>query len=307
MMENDNGPVSETSLSGIPLLLRGKVRDVYDLGDFLLIVATDRISAFDFVLPTPIPDKGRILTRLSVFWFDYLKDMVSNHIVETDVEKFGGFVKDAAYAKTIADNRKMLKDRSMLVKKARSVKIECVVRGYLAGSGWEEYGRQGTVCGIRLPEGLAESEKLEEPIFTPATKSKMGMHDINITEEQMIDNIGGETGKILKETSLELYVKASRFAFERGIIIADTKFEFGICEGKIILIDEILTPDSSRFWDEKKYAPGKPQDSYDKQFVRDYLTSIGWNRQPPAPNLPADVVEKTRQKYLEAERRITGI
>lgn len=293
-MENSQ-PIIETKLKGIPLFFRGKVRDIYDLGEELLIVATDRISAFDFVLPTPIPDKGKILTQISIFWFNYLKDIVPNHLISGDVEDFPS---------KLSPYKEILKDRSMLVRKARRINIECVVRGYLAGSSWQDYQREGKVCGIELNKGLRESDKLPQPIFTPATKSQTGNHDINITEKQLIDNEGIETSLFLKEKSLACYKKASNYALSRGIIIADTKFEFGTINDEIILIDEVLTPDSSRFWDKDSYQPGKPQESFDKQFVRDYLESIHWDKKPPAPELPEEIVEKTREKYHQAYHKL---
>jgi len=287
--------IVETNLVGVPLFFRGKVRDIYDLGSDLLIVATDRISAFDVVLPTPIPDKGRILTQISIFWFNYLKDIVPNHLISGDVEDF---------PKRLYPYKEILRDRSMLVKKARRINIESVVRGYLAGSGWTDYQRERRVCGVDLPRGLKESDRLPRPIFTPATKAQSGSHDINITEKQLIDNEGEEVSLFLKQKSLACYNKASDYALSRGIIIADTKFEFGILNDKIILIDEVLTPDSSRFWDKESYEPGKPQLSFDKQFVRDYLESLHWDKSPPAPELPEEIVEKTRQKYHQAYHKL---
>ncbi len=297
--------VIETKLN-LPSFIKGKVRDVYDLGDYLLIVASDRISCFDRILPTPIPDKGSILTQMSNFWFDYLKDVVPNHVVAVDVEKYADWIDRPEWKKTIDENRQLLDKRSVLVKKVKRINIECVVRGYLAGSGWKEYRESGIVCGIKLAPQMLESAKLDELIFTPATKSKKGDHDINITEKQMIDNVGQELGTKIKEASVGLYSKASLYALSKGIIIADTKFEFGVCDEGIILIDEVLTPDSSRFWDKDKYSPGSAQDSYDKQFVRDYLLSINWNKEPPVPELPGNIVEKTREKYLQAYRILTG-
>jgi len=284
-------PIIETNLKGVPLFFRGKVRDIYDLGEELLIVATDRISAFDVVLPTPIPDKGKILTQISLFWFNYLKDIVPNHLISGDVED---------YPRQLSLYKEILRGRSMLVKKANRINIECVVRGYIAGSSWTDYQRERKVCGIDLPQGLKESDRLPQPIFTPATKAQMGNHDINITEKQLIDNEGADVSLFLKEKSLACYKKASDYALSRGIIIADTKFEFGILKDEIILIDEVLTPDSSRFWDKESYEPGKPQLSFDKQFVRDYLESLHWDKRPPAPELPEEIVEKTRQKYHQA-------
>ena len=291
----DDNPIMKTELN-LPLLFRGKVRDVYDLKDNLLIVSTDRISAFDVVLPTPIPGKGKILTQMSLFWFDMMADVVKNHIVS-------GRLSD--YPENLNQSAAQIEYRSMLVKKAHRINIECVVRGYLAGSAWAEYRKAGVVCGIKLPKGLCESDILPEAIFTPAIKAENG-HDINISERQMIDNEGEEISRFLKKKSIELYRRACDYARSRGIIIADTKFEFGIAGGEIILIDEIFTPDSSRFWDEKRYKPGTPQDSYDKQFVRDYLDALSWDKTPPGPALPADVVRKTQEKYAEAFRKLTG-
>jgi phosphoribosylaminoimidazole-succinocarboxamide synthase len=287
--------VTETNLKSIPLLFRGKVRDIYDLGDKLLIVATDRISAFDFVLATPIPEKGILLTKISVFWFNFLKDVCKNHLISAEVKDFPS---------QLASEAEMLRGRSVLVKKAKRINIECVVRGYLAGSAWKEYRQSGSVCGIKLPAGLKESDKLPEVIFTPSTKAKTGDHDINITEEQFINNVGIDTANILKNTSIKLYKKAAEHAEKRGIILADTKFEFGTINNEIILIDEIFTPDSSRFWDKAKYQPGRAQDSYDKQFIRDYLESIKWNKQPPVPVLPPDIVAKTKQLYEQAYKKL---
>jgi len=303
----ENFVIKETDLKGVPLFFRGKVRDIYDLGDKLLIISTDRISAFDFVLPTAIPDKGKILNQISVFWFNYLKDIITNHLITTDITEYPEILQNLPEAE-------ILRERSMLVKKAKRINVECVVRGYLSGSAWREYQENGSVCGIKLPDGLRESDKLPEPIFTPAIKAISG-HDINITEQQVIDNEGYEVAKTIKEKSLELYEKASKYAEEHGIIIADTKFEFGsvaptgsqsALTGEIILIDEVLTPDSSRFWDKEKYEPGRAQESFDKQFVRDYLELIGWNKQPPVPELPPEIVEKTREKYWEAYHRLIG-
>jgi len=297
VMENSQA-IRETKLEGIPLFFRGKVRDIYDLGEELLIVATDRISAFDVVLPTPIPDKGKILTQISIFWFNYLKDIAPNHLITGDVEDFPS---------QLFLYKEILRDRSMLVKKARRINIESVIRGYLAGSSWKDYQSEGKICGIDLPKGLMESDRLPQPIFTPATKSQSGNHDINITEKQLIDNEGEEVSLFLKEKSLAAYKKASDYALSRGIIIADTKFEFGILSDKIILIDEVLTPDSSRFWDKESYQPGKPQLSFDKQFVRDYLESLNWDKTPPAPRLPEEIVQKTREKYHQAYQKLVKV
>jgi phosphoribosylaminoimidazole-succinocarboxamide synthase len=276
---------------------RGKVRDIYDLVDRLLIVATDRISAFDVVMPNPIPDKGRILTQLSGFWFNLTKGIVPNHILSIKVED---------YPKECQPYQEMLKDRSMLVVKTDVLPVECVVRGYLSGSGWEEYRTTGEVCGIKLPKGLSESSKLEEPIFTPATKAEMGFHDENIPFEKMEKIVGKVHAKKLRSLSLAVYKKARDFAEERGIIIADTKMEFGLKNKELLLIDELLTPDSSRFWPKDGYQPGGSQKSFDKQFLRDYLLSLKWDKNPPAPQLPEEIVRKTREKYLEAYERLVG-
>lgn len=289
-------PVWETKLEGVKLIKRGKVRDIYEIDGSLLIVATDRISAFDVVLPTPIPDKGRILTLMSLFWFDFLKDMIENHLITADVDK---------YPESLKPYKEILSQRSMLVRKTKVIPVECIVRGYITGSAMKEYQKTGEVCGIKLPPGLKEADKLPEPIFTPSTKAEMGEHDVNITFEEMIKIVGKDTAEFLKKTSLKLYKKAADYAEEKGIIIADTKFEFGIYEGKIILIDEVLTPDSSRFWPKDEYQPGKSQKSFDKQFIRDWLKSIDWDPQNP-PSIPQDIVEKTREKYLEALYRLTG-
>jgi phosphoribosylaminoimidazole-succinocarboxamide synthase len=286
-----------TEFKSLPLKGMGKVRDIYDLGDRLLIVATDRISAFDVVMPNPIPDKGRILTQLSKFWFTLTKEMVSNHVISTEVEDF---------PKECQPYQEILKDRSMLVVKTEVLPIECVVRGYLSGSGWEEYKKTGEVCGIQLPKGLLESSKLEEPIFTPATKAEMGLHDENITLERAEKIIGKDLAQQLKSLSLKIYQKARDYGEEKGIIIADTKMEFGIKDSKLILIDELLTPDSSRFWPKSEYRPGGSQKSFDKQFLRDYLLSIQWNKTPPAPSLPEEIIQKTREKYIEAYERLVG-
>jgi phosphoribosylaminoimidazole-succinocarboxamide synthase len=286
----------ETHLPGVKLFSRGKVRDVYELGDNLLIVATDRLSAFDVVMREGIPDKGRVLTQLSCFWFGFIKDEIRHHLITADVSDYPPELRSFAG---------QLQGRSMLVEKAQPFPIECVVRGYLAGSGWKEYRATGSVCGIKLPGGLQEASRLENPIFTPATKAQTG-HDENITWEQMVAQVGTVAAEKLRELSLGLYRKGREFAEGRGIIIADTKFEWGLKDGQVILIDEVLTPDSSRFWPQREYAPGKPQPSFDKQFVRDYLESLHWNKQPPPPSLPAEVVEKTSQKYGEAYRLLTG-
>jgi phosphoribosylaminoimidazole-succinocarboxamide synthase len=286
--------ISQTDFAGLKLRARGKVRDIYELGDQLLIVATDRLSAFDVVLPTPIPDKGRVLTQLSLFWFEKLASIVPNHVISAD--NFGGAL--ASYADA-------LQGRAMLVRRTEPVPIECVVRGYLSGSGWKDYQKTGSVCGIALPAGLRESERLPEPIFTPSTKATSG-HDENISFDETVARIGRPLAEKLRDTSLAIYKSAAEFASARGIIIADTKFEFGLIGGELIWIDEALTPDSSRFWPGNQYMPGTTQPSFDKQYVRDYLEKIGWDKQPPAPPLPADVVAATRDKYREAYQRITG-
>jgi len=289
--------VSITDFKTLTLKGRGKVRDIYDLGDQLLIVATDRISAFDVVMPNPIPDKGRILTQLSEFWFDLTKAIAPNHVLSTEVED---------YPKACKPYEEMLKDRSMLVVKTDVLPIECVVRGYLSGSGWEEYNKTGEVCGIPLPKGLLESSKLEEPIFTPATKAEIGLHDENIAFGKVEKIVGKDRAKKLRSLSLAIYRKAREFAEGRGIIIADTKMEFGVKGKNLLLVDELLTPDSSRFWPKEGYRPGGPQKSFDKQFLRDYLLSIKWDKSPPAPQLPEEIITKTRAKYLEAYERLVG-
>jgi phosphoribosylaminoimidazole-succinocarboxamide synthase len=286
----------KTDLSGVKLHRRGKVRDIYDLGDHFLIVATDRLSAFDVVLPSPIPNKGKVLTQMSAFWFDRFKDVVPNHVVSTDVGK---------YPQNLRQFRDQLQDRSMLVKKAKVFPVECVARGFLTGSGLKDYNKTGSVCGIKLPPGLRDSDRLPEPIFTPATKAETG-HDENVSEEQAAKIIGQDTVRRLKELTLQLYSRGVEYARTRGIIVCDTKFEFGLIDGRISIVDEMLTPDSSRFWPADQYSPGKPQPSFDKQFVRDYLEKIGWNKQPPAPELPDDIVKATSAKYVEALRLLTG-
>lgn len=290
-------PIVETRFDGLKLLKKGKVRDIYDLGDHLLMVATDRISAFDVVMPDPVPDKGKILTRLSLFWFKAMRPLVANHVVSADV---------ADYPDPCRPHAAALKDRSMLVKKAQPLPIECVVRGFISGSGWKSYQETGSVCGIRLPDGLQESGRLPEPIFTPSTKEEVGQHDINIDFDEAVKRIGSEAAEKVRRLSLEIYRKGAVLAEKKGIIIADTKFEFGYVDDELILIDEVLTPDSSRFWPQDTYSPGGAQKSYDKQYLRDYLIAIKWNRKPPAPTLPAEVVNNTRQKYLEALNQLTG-
>ncbi|RKY83477.1 phosphoribosylaminoimidazolesuccinocarboxamide synthase [candidate division KSB1 bacterium] len=291
-----NRVVMQTDLPGVKLLKRGKVRDIYDLGDQLLIVASDRISAFDVVMPNGIPDKGKILTQLSRFWFEQTADIILNHFISTDMEDFPA---------NIQPYREQLEGRSMLVCKAEPLPVECVVRGYLAGSGWKEYQQHGAICGVTLPPGLPEYGRLEEPIFTPATKATTG-HDENITVEKMKNLIGTQLTEKIIEVSLAIYQRAHNYAEAKGIIIADTKFEFGIYDDQLILIDELLTPDSSRFWPLDDYEPGTTPPSFDKQYLRDYLTEIGWDKSPPAPQLPETVVKQTRTKYLEALKRLTG-
>jgi len=286
--------IGNTEFMNIPLLSKGKVRDLYDFGDKMLIVVTDRISAFDVVFPNLIPNKGRVLNKISEFWFDYTKDIVPNHMITTNVAEFPGGL--SAFSEE-------LNGRAMLVKKAEMIEIECVVRGYLAGSGLKEYKANGTICGIKLPVGLVEGSKLPEPIFTPAHKAHTG-HDENISHKIMVDKIGSEITEKLKEISLKLYLEASKRAEKGGIILADTKFEFGIIDGVINLGDEAFTPDSSRFWNVDEYKPGGPQKSFDKQYMRDYLETIDWDKTPPAPELPEEVVRNTELKYLEAYERI---
>jgi len=299
VQELEDKAILNIELPGIKLFKKGKVRNVFDLGDRLLLVTSDRISAFDSVMPNGIPDKGKILTQLSAFWFDYTKSIIKNHMISANVHNFPSDIN------VNEDVKKLLSKRTMLTYKTDSIDIECVARGYLSGSAWKEYQQNGSVCGIKLPTGLKESDKLPEPIFTPATKAASG-HDVNISEKEMKDKIGNEDGSFLKEKTLEVYNAARDYADTKGIIIADTKFEFGKLDGKIILIDEILTPDSSRFWPKDTYKPGGAQPSFDKQFVRDYLISIKWNKEPPAPRLSDEVVLKTREKYLEAFKMLSG-
>ena len=283
-------------LENVALFRKGKVRDIYDLGDQLLFIATDRLSAFDYVLPNGIPYKGKVLTGLSLFWFNYTNSIVDNHLISTDT---------ADLPSKLAQCADLIAGRFMLVKKAERIDIECVVRGYLAGSAWREYQANGQVCGIKLPSGLRESEKLPEIIFTPATKADSG-HDENITISRMENLSGKDLANQLIECSIAIFASASEKAESQGLILSDTKFEFGLLDGKLIAIDEMLTPDSSRFWPMDDYEPGRPQKSFDKQYVRDYLESIGWNKQPPVPQLPEEVISKTSEKYLEAYRRIVG-
>ena len=289
-------PTLQTELDGLNLLRRGKVRDIYELGDNLLIVSTDRISAFDCVMPNGIPNKGKVLTQLAKFWFDMTQDIVPNHIISCDVND---------YPEEAKKHSGVLNGRSMLVKKADMQEVECIVRGYLAGSGWKDYQNTGKVCGIALPEGLKQAEKLPNVIFTPSTKASSG-HDENISEAEMMKIVGEELGTKLRDTSIAIYEKALAHAESRGIILADTKFEFGKIGDDLLLIDEILTPDSSRFWPRDGYQVGTSPQSFDKQFVRDYLETLDWDKTPPAPELPADIVAKTEAKYLEAFERITG-
>ena len=289
-----NPVVWETNLEGSHLRNRGKVRDLYDVGDSLLIVATDRLSAFDVVLPTPIPDKGRVLTQLSMFWFNLLRDVIPNHVITaTD------------FTGVLAPHKNILEGRAMLCRKTEPIPIECVVRGYLAGSGWKDYQKTGNVCGVALPKGMRESDALPEPIFTPSTKATTG-HDENISFDETTRRVGRPLAERLRAATLEIYRQAADYAAARGIIIADTKLEFGLVGDDLVWIDEALTPDSSRFWPADGYAPGRSQPSFDKQYVRDYLERIGWNKQPPGPELPADVVAATQAKYREAYRLLTG-
>ncbi len=288
--------VLETNLP-LPLQARGKVRDIYDLGDHLLFIASDRISAFDCVLGSGIPCKGRVLTQTSLFWFDFLRDTIPSHLLTAETVQ---------YPEELKAHRQLLEGRSMIVKKARMIQIECVARGYLAGSGWKEYKTAGTVCGISLPPGLQESDRLPQPIFTPATKAETG-HDENVAFSQVVDLIGRELADRLREITLAIYGRASAYALERDLILADTKFEFGFIGDQLILADEVLTPDSSRYWPADGYRPGGPQLSFDKQYVRDYLETLSWDKRPPAPSLPPDVIRKTSEKYQDAYVRLTGL
>lgn len=289
--------VIQTDFTDLKIFKRGKVRDVYDLGDTLLMIATDRISAFDVVMPDPIPDKGKILTQISLFWFDLMRPLLSNHIISSKTDDYPEECKKYA---------EILEGRSMLVKKTKPLPIECVVRGYISGSGWKSYQESGTICGIKLPEGLNESEKLNEAIFTPSTKEEVGTHDVNIDFAETVNLVGNDIADKVKSLSYEIYKKGAEIAEEKGIIIADTKFEFGLIEDEIILIDEVLTPDSSRFWPKDTYHPGGSQESFDKQYLRDYLLSINWDQKPPAPPLPEEVIKNTRNKYIEALNKLTG-
>ncbi len=287
----------QTDYKDLKLFKRGKVRDVYEVGENYLIISSDRLSAFDVIMNEGIPFKGQMLTEISKFWFDFSKDMIDNHLISTDVNEFPEELKK--YSDEIAG-------RSMLVKKAELIPLECIVRGFISGSGWKDYQKSGSICGIKLPSGMVESEKMSEPIFTPSTKADIGDHDENISENKAIDLVGQEVYDTLKEKALEIYKSAYEYALEKGIIIADTKMEFGFYNGKIILIDELLTPDSSRFWPQDKYAKGRSQESYDKQYVRDYLQSINFNKQPPAPTLPDEVISNTSRKYREALNQLLG-
>lgn len=289
--------IKETDFSQLNLLKRGKVRDMYDLGDNLLMVATDRLSAFDVVMPDPIPDKGIILTQISLFWFEFMQSLIPNHVIASRVEDFPEACQPYA---------EMLRGRSMLIRKTTPLAIECVVRGYISGSGWKSYQESGSICGIPLPAGLKESDQLPEPIFTPSTKAEQGDHDINIDINQAAEIVGRPLAEKVRDLSLEIYARGSAMAAEKGIIIADTKFEFGQIGDDIILIDEVLTPDSSRFWPKETYAPGGAQKSFDKQYVRDHLLTLDWDKTPPGPRLPETVIKNTRQKYLDALIQLTG-
>ena len=289
--------MNNESVPGLTLFNRGKVRDIYDLGNKLLLVASDRISAFDVILPTLIPGKGKILTELSEFWFAITKDIVRDHLITTKVEEFPA---------ACQPHKAQLEGRAMLVKKCNPAPVECIVRGYLAGSGWKDYQKTGTVCGVPLPKGLLEASRLDEPIFTPSTKAPVGEHDINITFDEMVEKVGAKNAEKKRDVTIAIYKRARALAEKKGIIIADTKLEFGMEGDEVILIDEVLTPDSSRFWPMDGYKPGKTPDSFDKQFVRDYLLSLPWDMKTPPPELPPEIVRKTQEKYLEALRRLTS-
>jgi len=289
--------VVQTTFPDLQLFKRGKVRDVYEVEDKLLIVATDRVSAFDVIMADPIPGKGRVLTQISAYWFQAMEDVIPNHVISTRVD---------AYPSPCQQYKTELEGRSMLVQRTEPLSVECVARGYLSGSGWKEYQESGKVCGIKLPPGLVESDRLPQAIFTPATKEELGDHDINITFEEMVDRIGKDLSERLRETTLAIYERAGHMAEAKGIIIADTKLEFGLRNGEVILIDELLTPDSSRFWPVSEYRPGGPQQSFDKQFLRDYLLTLDWDKSPPPPPLLKEIVEKTRERYEEALRRLVG-
>ncbi len=289
--------LKNTNFPKLKLVKQGKVRDIYEIEDKYLIVSTDRLSAFDVIMEDGIPQKGKVLNKISEFWFKMTEDIVENHLITTNVEEYPQITKEY---------KSELEGRSMLVKKAELIPLECIVRGYLSGSGWNEYKQSGEICGIKLPQGLVESDKLPEPIFTPSTKAEIGVHDENISEEKAVEIVGRETFDSLKHYTISVYKKIYDYAYSKGIIIADTKLEFGYFNGKIILIDEVITPDSSRFWPKDEYKPGKSQNSYDKQFVRDYLISIGFNKRPPSPKLPAEIIQKTSEKYLEAVKILIG-
>jgi phosphoribosylaminoimidazole-succinocarboxamide synthase len=295
-MADPSACLRETHIEAFPLWRRGKVRDVYDLGDRLLIVATDRLSAFDVVLPTGIPGKGALLTQISLFWFRLLADVAPNHVLSADVREYGS---------ALAPYRDQLEGRSMIVTKTEVLPIECVVRGYLAGSGWKDYRQTGKLCGLALPAGLREADRLERPLFTPSTKAETGQHDENIDFAAVERQIGRERAAEIRDVSLKIYERAHAYAQARGIILADTKFEFGVKDGELVWVDEALTPDSSRFWPADGYAPGRPQPSFDKQYVRDYLETLKWDKRPPGPELPSEVVARTREKYQEAYTRLT--
>ncbi len=296
MAREDSAAIYRTELPGLALRGRGQVRDVYDLGDSLLFVATDRLSAFDYVLPNPIPDKGKVLNQISLFWFEHTRPIAPNHVITADVAEF---------PRALRPHAPILAGRSTLVRKLEMVPIECVARGYLAGSGWKEYRHQGTVCGIPLPAGLRESDRLPEPLFTPSTKAETG-HDENIPYSRVEEIVGADLARRLRDKTLELYRAAASHALDRGIIVADTKFEFGLDGGRLTVADEMVTPDSSRFWPADAYGPGKGQPSLDKQFVRDYLEKIGWNKQPPVPELPEEIIRGTRERYVRIFRILTG-
>jgi len=297
LIRRDQIMIPDTEYQGLPLVRQGKVRDIFDTGQALLMVTTDRLSAFDVVLPDTIPDKGKVLNQISAFWFKQMQDIVGNHIISTDVDD---------YPDAFKPFKDKLEKRSMLVKKAEPMAVECIVRGYISGSGWKSYLKEGHVCGIDLPQGLKESDRLKTPLYTPSTKAEVGDHDINISFDETVNIIGKKTAEKLRDLSLEIYNRGAALALEKGIIIADTKFEFGILDGEIILIDEILTPDSSRFWPKEDYVPGRGQKSFDKQAVRDWLTNSGWDKTPPGPRLPPEVVENTSNTYKEIFTRLTG-
>lgn len=288
--------INNTDFIDLPLFIKGKVRNVYDLGDKLLIVVTDRISAFDVIFPNLIPNKGNVLNSISEFWFNFTSDIIGNHMITTDVSQ---------YPNGLSKYKEELQGRSMLVKKVNMVNAECIVRGYLEGSGLKEYNSTGTICGIKLPAGLKQADKLPEPIFTPSTKESEG-HDINVSFEGLVERIGMDLAVQLRDKSIALYNKVSEYALSKGLILADTKFEFGMIDGKLVVADEMFTPDSSRFWDLNDYQPGKPQKSFDKQYLREYLETIDWDKTPPAPELPQEIIDKTAAKYMDAYKRITG-